>query len=72
MRTGTGTKKGSERTEERRRSARNRTRGVDAMWETGKLGGAEKKRRQEWVGSVAADPNNLENRKEAGEEAQGT
>ena len=33
--TGTGTRKGSRRAEERRRSARNRTRVKDAMWETG-------------------------------------
>ena len=35
MRTGTGTKIGSGRAEERRRNARNRTRPVDALWETG-------------------------------------
>ena len=35
MVTGTGTKKGSGRAEERRKSARNRARVVDAMWETG-------------------------------------
>ena len=33
--TGTGTRVGSGRAEERRGSARNRTRLVDAMWETG-------------------------------------
>ena len=33
--TGTGTRIGSRRADERRRSARNRTRLVDAMWETG-------------------------------------
>ena len=32
---GTGTRMGSRRAEERRRSARNRTRVVDAIWETG-------------------------------------
>ena len=32
----------------------------------GDLGGKRKKRRQERVGSVAADPDNLENSKEAG------
>ena len=31
-----------------------------------------KKRRQERVGSVATNPDNIENRKEAGGEAQGT
>ena len=52
----------------------NRTRVVNAMWETGRLGWEEKKRtgRQERVGSVAANPDNLENNKEAGGEAQGT
>ena len=30
------------------------------------------KRRQEWVGSVAANPDNLEGNKEAGGGAQGT
>ena len=34
----------------------------------GDLGGNRKKRRQEGLGSVAADPDNLENRKEAGQE----
>ena len=39
----------------------------------GNLGGKRKKRsRQERVGSVAADPDNQENTKEAGGEAQGT
>ena len=33
--TGTGTRVGSGRAEERRRSGRNRSRLVDAMWETG-------------------------------------
>ena len=32
----------------------------------------KKKRRQEMVGSVAADPDNLKNSKDAGGEAQGT
>ena len=32
----------------------------------GDLGGTRKKRRQERVGSVAANPDNLENSKEAG------
>ena len=42
--TGTGTRMGSERAEERRRSARNRKMVVDAMWETGEtLGGKRKK-----------------------------
>ena len=37
----------------------------------GDLGGKRKKRRQERVDSVAANPNNLENSKEAGGEALG-
>ena len=36
------------------------------------LGGKRKERRQERVGPVSADPDNLENRKEAGGEGQGT
>ena len=39
---------------------------VDAMWET------KKKTRQERVGSVTANPDNLEIRKEAGGGAKGT
>ena len=35
METGTGTRIGSGRAEERRRSAKDRTRVVDALWETG-------------------------------------
>ena len=38
----------------------------------GDMGGNRTKRRQESVGSVAADPDSLENNKEAGREAQGT
>ena len=38
----------------------------------GRLGWKEKKRGQDRVRSVAADPENLENSKEAGREAQGT
>ena len=63
MGTGAETRTGSGRAEERQISARNRTRVVNAMWETGGtwLGGKRKKRRQERVGSVAANPDNLEN-----------
>ena len=65
---GTGT--GSGRAEERQRSERYRTRVVDAMWETGETWvKREKKRRQESVGSVAADPDNIEN---CTREARGT
>ena len=38
----------------------------------GDLDGKRKKRRQEKVGSVGVDPDNLENSKKAGGEAQGT
>ena len=64
--TGTGTRTGPGRTGERRRSARNRTRGVDAVWETGETRLEKEKRRQTRVGSVAANLDNQENRKEAG------
>ena len=73
MGTGTGTRTESGRAEERRRSARNRTRVVHAMWETGEPRvEREKDVRQERDASVAADSDNLDNRKEAGGEAQGT
>ena len=42
------------------------------MGNGGDLNGKRKKRRQERVGSVAADPDNLENSKKAGREAQST
>ena len=38
----------------------------------GDVGGKRKTRRQQRVGSLAADPDNLENSKEAGGEAKGT
>ena len=60
--TGTGTRIGSGRAEERRKSARNRKIVVDAVRETGETR----------VGSVAANPDNLESNKEAGGGAQGT
>ena len=73
MRTGKETRTGLCRAEEKRRSARNRTRGVDTMWETDETWVERRKqRRQERVGSVAANPDNLENSKEAEGEAQGT
>ena len=69
--TGTGTRIESGRAEERRRSARNRVRVVDAMWETGVTSVERaKKRRKVRVGPVAANPDNLENNKEAGGGAQ--
>ena len=43
-----------------------------AVGNGGDLGGKRKNRRQKSVGSVAADPENLEISKEAGKEAQGT
>ena len=47
---------------------KNRTRVIDAMWETGETWVGEKrgKRRKERVGPVAVNPDNLENNKEAG------
>ena len=51
---------------------RNRKIIVDAMWEMGDLRGKRKKCRKEKVGPVPANPDNLENNKGAGGEAQGT
>ena len=70
--TGTVTRIGSGRAEERRRSARNRKIVVDAKWETGRLGWKEEKCRKERVGSVAGNPDNLESNREAEGGAQGT
>ena len=66
-RMGTGTRTGSGRAEERRKSAKKpykscRRRDV----ETGETWVDRKQRRQEKAGSIAANPDNLENRKEAG------
>ena len=72
MGTGTGTKTGPGRVEDRRRSARSRTKNVGTMWETGKTWVEREKRRQARAGSVAADPDNQEDSKESGGEAQGT
>ena len=49
-----------------------RARVISAMWEAGEtwLGGKRKKRRNERVGPMAANPDNLDNNKEAGEEEQ--
>ena len=70
--TGTGTRIGSGRAEERRKSARNRKIVVDAVRETVETRvEKEKKCRKERVGSVAANPDNLEINKEAGRGAQG-
>ena len=67
--TGTGARAGSGRAKERRRSARNRKRVVDAMWKSGETWvGREKTHRREKVDSVAANPHNLENSREAGGE----
>ena len=64
--TGTGTRIGSGRAEEKRKSARNRK-------IAGDTGGKRKKCRKERVGSViAANPDNLETNKEAGGGAQDT
>ena len=70
---GIGTRIGSGRAEERRKSARNRKIVVDAVRETGETRvKREKKCRKERVGSVAANADNLESNKEAGRGAQGT
>ena len=67
MGTGTGTRMGSVRAEDRRRSARRRTRLVNAMREMGETWVERgKKRRKERVGPVAANPDNLENNSKAG------
>ena len=66
MTTGTETRMGLGRTEERRRRAIHRTRVVDAIREMGR------KRKQKRVGSVSAHTNNLKNSKEAEGGAQGT
>ena len=60
----TGTRRGSGRAEERRKSARNRKIVVDAVRETG-AGGKRKTYRKERVDSIAANPDNLESNKEA-------
>ena len=62
----------SGRAEERRKSARNRKIVVDAVRESGETRVDRKKCRKERVGSVAANPDNLESDKEAGGGAQGT
>ena len=69
--TGTGTKTGLGRAEERRRSARNRTRVVAAIWEMMEIWVRREKNNRS-LGSVAVDPDNLENIKEAGRKAQDT
>ena len=68
--TGTGTRIGSGRAEERRKIARNRKIVVDAVQETRETG-KRKKCRKERVGSVAANPDNLQSNKEAGGGVQG-
>ena len=69
----TGTKIGSGRAEERRRSAINRKIVVDAKWETGETWVERKKKcRKERIGPVAANSDNLESHKEAEGRAQGT
>ena len=63
----TGTRIGLRRAEGRRKSARNRKIVVYAVRETGETRvESEKKCRKERVGSVAANPDNLESNKEAG------
>ena len=67
-----GTRIGSGRAEERRKNARNRKIVVDAVRETGETRVEREKCRKEMVGSVAANPDNLESNKGAGGGAQGT
>ena len=59
------------RAEERRNGVRNRKIVVDAVRETGETR-VERGNKCRRVGSVAANPDNLESNKEAGGEAQGT
>ena len=66
MGTGTGTRIGSGRAKKRRRSARNRSRLVDTMSETGETWVEIGKSRREMVGPVASNPDNQENNNEAG------
>ena len=66
--TGAGTRRGSGRTEERRKSSRNRKIVVDAVRETGETR-VERENNVEKKGLVqyiAANPDNLESNKEAG------
>ena len=73
MITETRTRIGSGRAEKRRKSARNRKIVVDAVRETEETWvEREKKCRKERVGSVAANPDNLESNKKAGGGARGT
>ena len=59
------------RAQERRRSVRNLSNVIDAMWKTGESWLERvKERRQDGVGSVCADRGYLENKKEAQREAQ--
>ena len=53
--------------EERRKSTRNRTRVVDAMWETGETWVERGKNvENKGFGPIAANPDNLENKKDVG------
>ena len=74
MGTGTmiGTGMGTRRVEERRRSARNCTRVVNTMWETGDFGRKRKTRKKERVGPVAGNSDHLESKKKVEGGAQGT
>ena len=68
----TGTRIGSGRAEKTRKSARNRKIVVDGVPEMGETRVGIKKYRKERIGSVAANPDNLESNKEAGGGAQST
>ena len=72
--TGTGTRIGSGRAEERRKSKRKKPQNSCRRHAVngGDLGGKRKKCRKERVGPVAANPDNLESNKEAGGGAQGS
>ena len=70
--TGTGTRIGSGRAGERRKSARNCKIVVDAGTGNGGDTGGMRKKCKETVGSVAANPDNLESNMEAGGGAQRT
>ena len=70
--TGTGTRIGTGRAEKRRKNARNRKIVVNAVRETGQKRVEREKNVEERVGSVAANPDNVESNKEEGGGAQGT
>ena len=56
----------------RRICARKPRRDVDVMWKAGETCAGGEKTKHESIGSVAANQDNIENRKKAGSKAQGT